>query len=457
MNKQVKVGKFALESLTTGMYNDPFIVFREYIQNSADGIDDAVSQGVITYEDSYIRVMLDSKDNRIIIEDNGIGISQSNALNILTNIGNSKKSYFNHKGFRGIGRLAGLTYCDKLIFETSLVGENVKSVITFNAQRLRELLIPGKYDSHGMTEVINEITSVEIKEEESTKHYFSVIMENIKSKYKLLELEAVEEYIKQVAPIEFDLAKFKFAKGLYESLNSMSLYEPSYNVYLGKYPQKMKKILKPYKTKFYADMSKKILDNVTGLQVREIRNDYTGKTIALVWYGKCELLGTILDSQIKGLRLRKSGLLIGDRFTLNSLFKEDRFNGWVQGEVLVFDEDIIPNARRDDFEQNEAYMYLIEKLKDVAEEISNEIRETSKIRNKNKVINAKEESDISNNRLRSVNDLQRNELINKVDHLIEKSNIYKETLIEKIRNVLNEELNSQKAEMVIEKIEKLIS
>ena len=32
----VEVGKFTLESLTTGMYSDPRIVYREYIQNSVD-------------------------------------------------------------------------------------------------------------------------------------------------------------------------------------------------------------------------------------------------------------------------------------------------------------------------------------------------------------------------------------------------------------------------------------
>ena len=42
----IEIGKFTLESLTTGMYTDPEIVYREYIQNSVDALDEAVEKGV---------------------------------------------------------------------------------------------------------------------------------------------------------------------------------------------------------------------------------------------------------------------------------------------------------------------------------------------------------------------------------------------------------------------------
>ena len=38
------VGKNVLESLTTGMYSDSRIIFREYIQNSTDAIDNAIKK-----------------------------------------------------------------------------------------------------------------------------------------------------------------------------------------------------------------------------------------------------------------------------------------------------------------------------------------------------------------------------------------------------------------------------
>ena len=49
--KDIEIGKFTLESLTTGMYNNPEIVYREYIQNAVDKFDSAIKQGLIGSDD----------------------------------------------------------------------------------------------------------------------------------------------------------------------------------------------------------------------------------------------------------------------------------------------------------------------------------------------------------------------------------------------------------------------
>ena len=55
---EIEIGKFTLESLTTGMYNDPEIIYREYIQNAVDSFDSAVAQGLMTYDDCRIESIL---------------------------------------------------------------------------------------------------------------------------------------------------------------------------------------------------------------------------------------------------------------------------------------------------------------------------------------------------------------------------------------------------------------
>jgi hypothetical protein len=41
------IGKTVLETLTSGMYDDARFIFREYIQNAADQIDEAVELGIL--------------------------------------------------------------------------------------------------------------------------------------------------------------------------------------------------------------------------------------------------------------------------------------------------------------------------------------------------------------------------------------------------------------------------
>lgn len=441
----ITIGKYTLESLTTGMYIDPLILFREYIQNASDAIDDAIDRGLITKEESRINVKLDNKNREVIIEDNGTGISKDKAFKILTDIGNSQKRFTNHKGFRGIGRLGGLSYCDELVFETSSKGEDKKTILSFDSLRLSDLLIPGKYEELGMGEVIEEITTLKEENECKDRHYFKVILKNINKKLNLLNEEKVVRYIEETAPIPFDSSKFEFEQCINEKLIELGAPIYEYNIYI-ETDKINRQIFKPYKKKIYADIKKKLTDEITSIKLRVITDDAKDKIIALAWYGNTELKGTIVEDSIKGLRVRKSGILIGDRLLLNSVFKEERFNGWVCGEVIVLDDKIVPNARRDDFEKNDEYLFLMNELKKLGQVISNDIRDASKVRNQKTKENNKDsfiqretdEVDVSidadNKANKSLNN--NNEAVfSKLDNLIQVINNKKE-LVTKVRETL---------------------
>ena len=126
-DENVQVGKYTLESLTTGMYSDPKIVYREYIQNSVDSLEMAVDAGLLESQSMRIDIIVDSEASSISIRDNGMGIPFSEAKETLMNVGNSKKRHSNNRGFRGIGRLGGMSYCDTLVFTTSAETEKKKT------------------------------------------------------------------------------------------------------------------------------------------------------------------------------------------------------------------------------------------------------------------------------------------------------------------------------------------
>ncbi len=129
MSKPV-AGKFLLEILTKGMYSNPMHVYREYIQNSSDSIDQAVDEGILQRSEAAIHIQIDSGKRKISIQDNGVGISANIAQTKLLSIGASEKGGVEERGFRGIGRLAGLAYADEVQFITSFKGEPVKTTMT---------------------------------------------------------------------------------------------------------------------------------------------------------------------------------------------------------------------------------------------------------------------------------------------------------------------------------------
>ena len=76
---EIIIGKYTLESLTNGMYASPFDLYREYVQNAADSIDDAVNREIIRKSDAKISIEIDHERHRISILDNGTGIEAEKA------------------------------------------------------------------------------------------------------------------------------------------------------------------------------------------------------------------------------------------------------------------------------------------------------------------------------------------------------------------------------------------
>ncbi len=379
-NKAIKIGKYTLESLTTGMYIDPLIIYREYIQNAVDSIENAINQSLLNKDDARINIYVDSNLKKISICDNGTGITAKKVYSLLTAIGNSNKKHVENRGFRGIGRLGGLSYCNKLLFVTSYKGESSKSIVEFDCERLKELLIPGNYDDYDLSKVLEEVITTSSAYEDKQAHYFRVEMQEVEDDSILLNLEKVEGYIAQVGPLPYS-PEFFWGGRILHTFEENDFMLSEFPIYLGTNSNDLRQLYKPNAQVFISDMSKKIEDEIKGIKTFSIKSN-DNHLVAIGWYAECAWNGSIVNREISGLRMRKGNILIGTSKTMGSLFKEERFNSWVQGEVFIVSDKLIPNARRDDFEQNETYKVFIDEITvKVGVEISKKIREASKVRN----------------------------------------------------------------------------
>lgn len=373
MKLDFTVGKYTLESLTNGMYSSPMDLYREYIQNAVDSFDEAVLTGVSKPDDLKIIISIDSKEKSISIKDNGCGICKEKAVKTLLDIGNSQKNRNVSRGFRGIGRLAGLGYCDSLAFTTSAVGEAAKTIVTFDTKRLKELLIPSDSESSSIQDVLEEIVSIKTLPEKSNEHYFEVSLHSVDTASKLINAELVENYLIQHSPLNFN-RNFKWTSMIYNKIEMLGGTVENYKVLLI-VDGAEKELFKPYDNNFESDRIKKIQDNIQDIVVVPFyRNE---KLSAVLWYAQTNFYGTITDNAIKGIRIRQGNILVGGKATCNQFFKEERFNGWIMGELHIFDEELIINSRRDDFEKNAAYYEFVESISDWTNNITKDIRKKS--------------------------------------------------------------------------------
>lgn len=379
-DETVQVGKYTLESLTTGMYSDPKIVYREYIQNAVDSLETAVAQNLIEPQGMRIDIIIDEENSTISIRDNGVGIPCADARDTLMNVGNSRKRHSNNRGFRGIGRLGGMSYCDTLVFTTSAENETQKTIVTFDCKKLRNLLVPGQYEDMTLSDVLSEVTTISLEPEKREKHYFLVEMKNVSGFSDLLDIEAARSYISQVAPLPYQSRHFIYASQLHSYLTEQGYAVEEFPIFVGESESDLEPLYKPNRSRFHSDRNKMKADDITKMVYFDITID--GELYALGWYGDCGWYGSLSEREISGIRVRKGNILIGDNKTLNGIFREARFNGWTQGELFIITDKLIPNARRDDFEQNQYYFKLLEALREgIGLDITHAIREASLSRN----------------------------------------------------------------------------
>ena len=103
------VGAGILNIITESLYDNPIVVFREYVQNSVDSIFKEKNQ------DNY-EINIEYDNNNLYFFDNASGINSQDFLAEMLKIGNSSKKKLNNLGYKGIGRLSGVPYCRKLYF-----------------------------------------------------------------------------------------------------------------------------------------------------------------------------------------------------------------------------------------------------------------------------------------------------------------------------------------------------
>lgn len=354
MSEQIRIGKNVIETLTMGMYRDPFNIYREYVQNAADAIDKAVKNGIYqNINEGNIFINIDTEKRQIIIEDEGTGIESNKVLKTLGSIAESQKDRTREKGFRGIGRLGGLGYCERLTFETSYKGETVKSIMVWDSKKLREILFNHEYTLEA-AQVISVITNFNAEKEKSDVHYFRVILDGVRND-ELLDKKVVRNYLSMVAPAAFPPG-FIFKSIIYEELKKDNLFIDEYNLSINSEP-----LFKPYKTHV---KRAKIDYGIDGIEFhKEYNND--GKLLFWCWYGYSGQMSKEIEDDciFRGLRLRKYNIQIGKEDCLNEYFGQERGNTYFIGEVHTFNPELIPTSQRDFFEDNELLKLFKNRIK----------------------------------------------------------------------------------------------
>ncbi|NOT48162.1 MAG: molecular chaperone Hsp90 [Acidobacteria bacterium] len=370
------IGKDILELLSSSMYIDPLTIYREYIQNAADSIDEARSQGLYGQgSDGKVKIHLDLNSRSIRIQDNGIGVRKENFESQLGTFGGSLKRGTSNRGFRGVGRLAGLGYCQSLIFRTRAAGESLVSEMLWDCRKIKQLL-QATESQWSLEDLLSQVVTIRhIGDDEFPTHFFEVEMCGV-IRHKsdvLLNHRTIYDFLSEVAPVPFH-PDFSFGPDILSELEDVSVGDVSIEIEGEPLP-----VYRPFRDSI--EINDQRYDHYRNIEIHKLPALDDG-TAAMVWFLHHSYKGSIPDKRLRGVRVRCGNIQIGDSDLFLDSFAEPRFNSWTVGEVHVLDLRLVPNGRRDHFEMGVHFDNLANQITPLLRNISSRCRKSSATRNR---------------------------------------------------------------------------
>lgn len=350
-------GANIIENITTGMYQDSKVIYREYIQNACDQIDKAVREGLLGKDEGIIEIWLEQEKRTISIEDNATGIPSADFERTLGDVAASDKKVGEDKGFRGIGRLCGLAFCRELIFTSTAAGEDVISVMKCDAVKMREMINRNEQgEKFTAADVLQSIFAFDTRPTTDVhSHWFKVELIEINSENTdLLNFSQIKDYLSFVAPVPYQNT-FIFRGEVYKFAESIGQFIDQYSIKLNG-----EDVYKKYSTNFKTSKGD---DEIFSIHFEKFY-DESNNLLAWMWFGVSRFRAVISkDCKMRGLRLRKENIQIGNDDALQKLFKEDRGHHYFVGEVFAVSKNLIPNSQRDYFNENPSRLFFERKLR----------------------------------------------------------------------------------------------
>lgn len=403
------IGSFLLESITTGMYGERKNAIREYVQNSFDGIQAAIEEKVLRRGTGRVTVTLSPDRKNLVIHDDGIGLPHRVAVNTLTAVGASRKERGRQAGFRGIGRLAGIAFTRILRFRTKAAGDELETIVEFDCDQLRQgMLNSGRKPAAEL--IMACATYEQVKVPDSRAHYFEVSLIGLtNAPVEATDPLQLRTFLSQVAPVDFHPDFKAFRDELVEEADALdapelqdapdeddeespdwSVLEDDATTMLERIPIKHislvirsgapireEQVFKPYRSRLGVDDS----DDVPLTRI-SVHSGDSGAWWG--WIGHKTKPGEYQDEAVGGLRFRLNNIQIdgNDLITLvpttNELRSAFRWSNWFVGEIYIDPRAVVPNARRDNFEEDARWLDIRKELDPICKDLTAEARRVSK-------------------------------------------------------------------------------
>lgn len=347
---RIGMGIRLLETLTSALYEDPIVLFREYVQNSADAFIRHPA------ENSKIEITINQNERTIEFVDNGYGIERDDFERKMRSIGISDKgSAIDQIGFRGIGRLSAMPFCRELIFTNKLEGSSEIQKFSWNGEKYNKLLSQSTSDD--LEKAVDEIAKYWIEKYtgEDSEHFFKVTLVSYSDEIsELISMGEFEDNLSKLLPVKYS-----------DSFSAKQQIHDHYADFMGDRLEKFEfdvflngnQLFKPYTDDNILESDIVFWD----LCFDKTSDDMPNEKIGVMWFTFNRKVSSNPPKSPRGLHVRSKNMLLGTEYAIaDSVTKGNKeyvatyreltqtLNG-IYGELLIDTARLSDNARRDWF------------------------------------------------------------------------------------------------------------
>lgn len=368
-NKSVIIGRNLLETITSALYENPIILFREYVQNSLDAYNFAISEGKKKKLDDFCVSINIDKDNEIIkIVDNGYAIYTDEKFHEdMLGFGNSNKNdRSKYIGFRGIGRISALPFCESLTFISKATDSDHRNICIWNGADYVKLL-NSDYDGT-FQDVVQKIVQITSEPDNTTDHYFHVIIKGFKLELiDVLESNTFKNNLIKMLPLKYN-PKFSRASDIVKKYNDFM--GENLNDFMCSVKLNDEELYKNYSTKNILE-SDIIFKEIYGKSRSNTKKgEPKADKIGIMWFTfNKKITASSKDDDMYGILIRSKNVLMGNNDTFADLCanSSERITTYtelvatlrgVYGELLINSDELKDNARREWFRTDEHSLFL---------------------------------------------------------------------------------------------------
>lgn len=357
------IGAEIISIITKGMYPDPKDAIREYIQNGIDAHSTEMSVKI--------------RQESIVISDNGIGMDRD-ILRKAVRVGVSDKNPTKDVGFMGIGIYSSFHLCSMMSIY-SRGGKDIPNLLEMDFGKMKGILenqkksrLNNTIDSDELMDLqtllescINLTEDGAFPDNEFPTKGTRVELSGIEPEFysSLSDFDEVKFYLQNVIPLHFDKEKFSYAESIENKINEICVSKDQRFEIIDLSLQinsQIESIFRPYTDSDFNSSEPPLTPHFEILE--------NGEFFGVAWGCLNSVRRKLQNRQLRGFILKKQGFSIGRRENVVKFFpRGNTFFDRYSGEIIIINENILPNASRNDIEYSPLRTLFYDTLKEVAD------------------------------------------------------------------------------------------